>query len=199
MSVVYLIPIALLYQASEFLQPPEQLYFVTGFRLGPRLIVLTQLVEVKSVATRVHVTPNAASVLRAHQLLLAMGLEVEAIFHSHPGRGKEATRPSPEDIDTARRWENGCPFLGGIFSECGRFVRFFNHQQKSQVIIYGQHIETIEPNCFELPQLLLPTLQTKENQPDGLVVDRPTGTNSLVGSAEDPGGDYPFDWSGWAW
>src|SRR5258708_38521255 len=117
--ILYLVPVTLLYQAAERLQPPEKLCFVTGVKLfDDCAILLTQLIEVEhTTASRVHVRPNPASVLRAHQRLLAMGQDIEGQFHSHPGTDSQATLPSPTDLHTASRWETGAPFLGAIFSE----------------------------------------------------------------------------------
>src|SRR5690349_6305905 len=131
----------MLSKAARLLQPPEQLCFVTGCKfpdlLRGRIIVITDLVFVEAVSSRVHVTPSPASLFHAHQRLLRMGMDLEGLLHTHPGVSREATRPSPIDLETQRRWETGAPFLGGIFSEGGRYVRFFNHSQLSEVIIYG--------------------------------------------------------------
>jgi hypothetical protein len=170
--ISYIVPVSLLHQAAERLQPPERMCFVTGIKLlDSGVIVLTQLVEVAMTATRVHVTPHPSSLLRAHQRLLAMGLDIEAQMHSHPGFAQEATWPSPIDINTTRRWETGAPFVGAIFSEGGRYVRFFNYRQESEVIIYGDYSQTSEPNCFELPQVRDHDLLPQEGQPGGLVSD----------------------------
>jgi hypothetical protein len=152
-AVQYIVPAALLYKAAQLLLPPERLCFVTGIKRGHNTIVLTDLIEVQGEASRVHVRPDPASVLRIHQQLLAMGQDVEALFHSHPGWGIEATQPSFQDLRTVEGWEEGAPFIGAIISEDGRFVRFFNGGQASEVKIYGTHLPTDSPHCFELPAL----------------------------------------------
>jgi len=179
-TIMYIIPAELLQHAAGLLQPPERLFFVTGTKiLDGRVIVLTRLIDVDNVASRVHVTPNPASLLRVHQELLASGLDIEAQFHSHPGRLREATLPSPIDLATARRWEVA-PFLGAVFSEGGRYVRFFNHSQHSEVIIHGNHIKTSDPNCFELPESCCVEMPAEESEPGRLVPDRPAAENPLV-------------------
>ena len=106
-DVSYIIPASLLYEAASGLQPPERLCFVTGVKvhdpLGKPLIVLTNLVKVEASSSRVHATPDPASVLRAHRELLSLGQDIEGQFHSHPGRTIEATRASVVDFRTARR------------------------------------------------------------------------------------------------
>jgi len=193
--IVYFVPVALLYRAAALLQPPERLYFVTGFKLfAGRVIVLTQLVEVENVASRCHVTPNPASVLRAHRELLAMEMDIEAQFHSHPGAAQNATLPSPIDINTARRWETGAPFIGAVFSEGGKYVRFFNYRQNSEVIIYGKHIQTNEPNCFEISPIGCDSLPAEASEPGRLVVDRPPREDSLVEPKANSGRKSVADW-----
>ncbi|HLV88698.1 MAG TPA: hypothetical protein VKV39_17060 [Candidatus Sulfotelmatobacter sp.] len=181
--ITYIVPAALLYQAATRLQPPEKLCFATGIKMfDDHVIVLAQLIDVEYTASsRLHVRPNAASVLRVHQGLLAAGQDIEMLLHSHPGTDHQATLPSPTDLHTASRWENGAPFLGAIFSEGGRFVRFFNHTQQSEVIIYGQHAATTEPNCFELPILSAYSLPADASQSGRLGDDGSPRTNSMVG------------------
>jgi hypothetical protein len=199
MTRIYIIPVTLLYQAADLLQPPERLCFVTGVKLfDGRIIVLTQLIEVDSIASRVHVAPYPASVLRAQQRLLAMGLDIEAQFHSHPGRTRKATFPSNIDLTTARCWETA-PFLGAVFSEGGRYVRFFNHSQQSEVSIHGYCIQTNDPNCFELPENGCIAMPTGENQPLRCVADRQAGEAPVVESETDSIGLYPYCgmWGPW--
>ena len=147
--ITYLIPPSLLEQAGRVLQPAEQVRFVTGIKRG-RIIILTQLVAVKAVRSLVGARPDPASVARLQERLRAIGMDIEAQFHSHPGLGPDATHPSRIDLHMARRWENGAPFLGGIFSADGQYVRFFNHQQHSEIIIYGSPYEQLTDHLFAL-------------------------------------------------
>src|SRR5204863_2918162 len=98
MIITYIIPRSLLERASKALQPPERLCFVTGIKLlDARVIILTELVRVKCATKRSSVLPSPASVRRAEQYLQGLGMELEAQFHSHPGKSAAATFPS--DID----------------------------------------------------------------------------------------------------
>lgn len=180
-SMIYLIPASLLCQAARMLQPVERLCFVTGVPLlEGKLVVLTQLVEVDGARSRSHVNPRPASVLQIQKQLEGMGQQLEALFHSHPGIGVSATLPSDIDRHTMRRWETSAPFLGAIFSEDGRFVRFFNGRQQSEVIVYGKCIPTEDPNCFELPDLEKPALLSGESEAAIGLSDRPAGSPELV-------------------
>src|SRR4051812_38703900 len=112
-GIIYVVSSRLLCRAAQLLQPPERMCFVTGIKLfSGSVIVLTELVEVSGLCSRVHVIPDPGSVLRAQQQLLCLGMDIEGQFHTHPGTGLNATQPSPTDIDTARRWETGAAFLG---------------------------------------------------------------------------------------
>ena len=114
--ITYIVPAALLYHAAPRLQKPEKLCFATGIKMfDNKVVVLTELVDVEYTASsRFHVRPNAASVLRAHQGLLAVGQDIEMLLRSHPGTDQQATLPSPTDLHTASRWEAGAPFLGAF-------------------------------------------------------------------------------------
>src|SRR5438552_162854 len=107
-KIIYVVPASLLCEAASLLQPPERLCFATGCKLfDGRIIFLNQLVPVEGQASRVHVTPNPASLLKAQKRLWDMGLQIEGQLHSHPGFSSEATHASHIDLDTARRWERG--------------------------------------------------------------------------------------------
>lgn len=150
-TITYIVDAFLLNQAADFLQPVEKVCFVTGVRLfGGKVIILTQLVPVKFTGSRAGAEPDPVSVFKQQQKLKGLGLAIEAQFHSHPLNSVAGTRPSTTDDNTARRWETGAPFIGAIFSEGGRYVRFFNHRQSSVVHVHGATRE-IEPCIFELP------------------------------------------------
>jgi len=189
-TVSYVIPASLLCDAAALLQPPEQMCFATGIKLhdllGGQVVVLTQLVLVEASSSRAHVRPQPASVLRAHQHLLSLGQDIEVQFHSHPGETIAATMPSSIDLHTARRWETGAPFLGAIFSEGGRFVRFFNYRQHSEVKIYGQHSATAESDCYELPLEGDNLLPWDAGTQRGLVADGSPTASPVVESGQDP-------------
>jgi hypothetical protein len=157
---------------------------VTGVKLtiipGMPIILLTHLIEVESTSSRTHVTPAPGSVLRAQRQLLSLGQDIEAQLHSHPGRTANATKASIEDLATALSWSNGAPFLGGIFSEGGRFVRFFNPHQSFEVKIYENALRTVETNCFELPARVDDKVSAPASESTGLVLDGSAAKVTLV-------------------
>lgn len=172
-AITYIVDTYLLMTAARFLQPVEKVFFLTGIRLMPDLVVLTEIVPVRFTSSRVGAEPDPVDVFRKQQELKKAGMSIEAQFHSHPGREPWATKPSGTDDNTGRRWENGAPFLGAIFSEGGKYVRFWNHAQKSIVHVYGSAQE-IEPNVFELPLLggerepapCLPPMPAEDGEPE---------------------------------
>ena len=184
--VTFIVPVILLREAAELLQPPEKVRFVTGVpQCGGRIILMTHLLEVDCEASRAHVEPRAASVLQMHQRVVGMGMEIFGQWHSHPSKAKEATFPSDIDYKTARIWERGSPFQGAIFSEGGRFVRFFNHQQRSQVYVYGNCIRH-DANLFEFPQESPDNpVQAESSKEPNTVSNRPSDEDRLVGPRED--------------
>ena len=149
-TVTYIVDPCFLTRAATGLRPVEKVCFATGLKLfGGSVVVLTQLIPVDFKSSRAGAEPDPVSVFKRQQELKALGLDIEAQLHTHPGWSIDATRPSRTDDDTARRWENGAPFIGAIFSEDGKYVRFFNHRQHSVVHVQGNARE-IEPNVFEL-------------------------------------------------
>lgn len=179
MAVTYVIPRSLLYEASNALLPAEQVCFVTGCELIKSVYILSQLVRIKATRGATHANPSPASIAQATNRLWSFGQDILAQFHSHPGTGAQATLPSPTDLATARRWENGGTFLGAVFSSDARFVRFFNFQQHSTVIIYGTNYAQHEEYLFELHDYHLPANKEHPSQPDG-----PAGTPPLVGPSK---------------
>jgi len=180
MTITYIVTRFLLHEAGFGLQPAEQVCFVTGMPLLPGVIVLSQLVQVPADCAVTHARPSPAGIARAQTLLWALGQDIYAQFHSHPGRGAEATHPSKTDLATARRWEDGSPFLGAVFSSDGHYVRFFNHQQDSVVHVYGERYTQLEPLLFELHDDDLPSTDAQPRVSDGSA-----GTPPLV----EPGAD----------
>jgi len=171
------------------LQPPERFAVVTGSRFydpfGDLIIVLSDHILITGQGSRTHFAPLPAHIATVQNQLTALGMEIEAIFHSHPGVSNSATRPSPIDYRMAQNWENGgIPFIGGIFSEGGRYIRFFNHSQCSAVIIYGKHEKAEAANCFELPTICGDPLQAF-SEDAAVGTNRPPGETPLVEAAED--------------
>lgn len=152
--ITYIVPSSLLHQVSKLLQPPEKMGFFSGVRLlEGYIIVLTQFIpiECKS-ASRVHGHPDYANLDEKYRAMLSFGMEFEGQAHSHPGKSAPCTHPSQTDFNTAQRWEKDGPFVGMVFSEGGRYVRFFNHMQKSTVHIYGKKTKQLQPGLYELSE-----------------------------------------------
>jgi len=148
----YIVSADLLIELSKALQPPEKEVFLTGINLFS-VIVLTRFIEVKpKTSSRVHVQLDPKDQNEKHRMLLRRGQDVEAIAHTHPGFGVDSTWPSEIDLGTVQRWEAGGSFIGLIFSEGGRYVRFFNFDQRSTVHIYGKGIKELSPVLFEIEE-----------------------------------------------
>ena len=183
-TFTYILPASLLYQAVRLLRPAEKACFVSGLRMLPNVIVLTQLLPVHT-GSHTHVDFPAVDILRYQLRLQSMGQDIEAQFHSHPGAGENSTYHSCVDDATARRWENGAPFVGAIFSDCGKFVRFFNYEQRSTIHVYGHVGITNDPSLFQLSEIHQDSLQAEDGQPGGLAVDAQAGAASVVEAGDD--------------
>jgi proteasome lid subunit RPN8/RPN11 len=80
---------------------------------------------------------NEHSLKQALLELDAWGKALHGLFHSHPGAGVLATRPSSIDLATHERYERRYPLVGCIFVRDGH-VRFFRHTSEPfQITICG--------------------------------------------------------------
>jgi hypothetical protein len=78
------------------------------------------------------------------------GHRLLAHFHSHPGIGIEATRPSGTDAGFQKRLEDaGYPAVAAIFSRDG-YIRFFRLDDDLEVEIYGSGVEQHGKNSFRI-------------------------------------------------
>lgn len=128
----------------------EQFFFLTG-AIVRGTYVLDQILEfAHSKRSVVGVVGNQTD---THRLLIKLeqfGHRLLAHFHSHPGNGLEATRPSGTDTGFQKRLEDaGYPTVAAIFSRDG-FVRFFRLDEELEVEIYGSGVERHEKNSFRL-------------------------------------------------
>ena len=74
-------------------------------------------------------------------------------FHSHPGIGPNATRPSGTDESFQQRLETaGYPTVAAIFSRDG-YVRFFRLDNNVEIQIHGTGVEDLGKNCYRLRAL----------------------------------------------
>jgi hypothetical protein len=128
----------------------EEFFFVTGSEID-RVLVLDQWAEFahqKRTITGVTGEPKAT-----HGLLIKLeqfGHRLLAHFHSHPGKGADATNPSGIDERFQRRLESaGHVAVMAIFSRDG-FVRFIRLDHNLEVEIYGQGVEKHAPGIYRL-------------------------------------------------
>lgn len=128
----------------------EQFFFLTGATVRG-IHVLDQKLEFQHAKRSVvGVVGNHAD---THRLLIKLeqfGHRLLAHFHSHPGNGLEATRPSGTDTGFQKRLEDaGYPVAAAIFSRDG-YVRFFRLDNDLEIKIYGSGVEQHDKNSFRL-------------------------------------------------
>ena len=130
--------------------PNENMHYVTGVGLGSVLTMDRITPIALDTATPVFAQGNLASSHGALMRLTRFGHRLHGLFHCHPGRGKEATRPSYIDLDTQERQERGkYPVVGAIFTADG-FVRFFSVRNRFSIVIYGDGVEHVEDTVYRL-------------------------------------------------
>lgn len=131
----------------------EQFFFITGTELDG-VMVLDQWAEfAHQQRSMVGVTADVRS---THRLLIKLeqfGHRLLAHFHSHPGKGAEATRPSGTD----RRYQESLERAGfitvmAIFSRDG-YVRFLRLDNNADIEVHGTGVEEHEPGIFRLTNL----------------------------------------------
>ena len=128
----------------------EQFVFITGAEVDGNL-VLDQMIELE------HDKRNYVGVTAAprstHKLLIKLeqfGHRLLGHFHSHPGLGEEATKPSGIDTGFQQRLENaGHKAVMAVFSRDG-FVRFVRMDQKFEIQIFGEGVEKHAQNIYRL-------------------------------------------------
>jgi hypothetical protein len=136
------------------LDEDEEFFFITGNEIDG-VLVLDQWAEfAHQKRSIVGVTADTRS---THRLLIKLeqfGHRLLAHFHSHPGNGAEATRPSGIDENFQRRLESaGHVAIMAIFSRDG-FIRFVRLDQNvDDVEIYGSGVEKHAPGIYRLTNL----------------------------------------------
>ena len=128
----------------------EQFFFITGSEIEG-VHVLDQWAEfAHQRRSRIGVVADMPS---THNLLIRLeqfGHKFLAHFHSHPGKGPDATHPSGTDENFQRRLENaGHLALMAIFSRDG-YVRFIRLDKNFDLEIYGEGVETYAPGIYRL-------------------------------------------------
>jgi len=131
----------------------EQFFFVTGAEVNG-VFVMDQWAEfAHQRRTAMGVVAHMPS---THNLLIRLerfGHKFLAHFHSHPGKGADATHPSGTDENFQRRLESGGHLaLMTIFSRDG-FVRFLRLDQNFEIEIYGEGVENHAPGIYRLTNI----------------------------------------------
>lgn len=131
----------------------EQFFFVTGSEIDG-VLVLDQWAEFAHLRrSNLGVVADTRS---THGLLIKLeqfGHRLLAHFHSHPGRGANATVPSGTDVSFQKRLETaGHVAVMAIFSRDG-FVRFVRLDQNLEVEVYGNGVEKHESGIYRLTNL----------------------------------------------
>jgi hypothetical protein len=128
----------------------EQFFFLTGAIVRGTYVLDQKLEFEHSKRSMVGVVGNQAA---THRLLIKLeqfGHRLLAHFHSHPGKGFEATHPSGTDTGFQKRLEDaGYPSVAAIFSRDG-YVRFFRLDNDLEIEIYGSGVEQHGKNSFRL-------------------------------------------------
>jgi proteasome lid subunit RPN8/RPN11 len=131
----------------------EQFFFVTGSEIDG-ILVLDQWAEFAH--QKRSVMGVVADTRSTHGLLIKLeqfGHRLLAHFHSHPGRGAEATNPSGTDRRFQERLESaGHVAIMAIFSRDG-FVRFVRLDQNLEVEIHGNGVEKHAEGIYRLTNL----------------------------------------------
>lgn len=131
----------------------EQFFFVTGTEVGDAMVLdqWAEFAHEKRTAMGVTAEPRST-----HNLLIKLeqfGHRLLAHFHSHPGRGAEATSPSGTDKNFQERLESaGHVAVMAIFSRDG-FVRFIRLDQKLDIEIHGKGVEPHAPGVYRLTDI----------------------------------------------
>lgn len=151
----YVVSSLFLYESFKklTLDAAEQFFFVTGAEIDGAL-VLDQWAEfAHQKRSMLGVTAEPKS---THGLLIKLeqfGHRLLAHFHSHPGEGVEATRPSGIDERFQGRLESaGHVAVMAIFSRDG-FIRFVRLDQNLEVEIHGQGVENHAPGIYRLANI----------------------------------------------
>jgi hypothetical protein len=154
-EITYLVGSLFLYDCYKELVhgPDEDMHYVTGLKLGSILTMDRIITFDLDAATPVFAQGNLASSHEALIRLTRFGHRLHGLFHRHPGRGKESTRPSYIDLDTQERQESGkYPVIGAIFTKDG-FVRFFSAKNQFQIVTYGEGVEHVGETVYRLTEV----------------------------------------------
>lgn len=151
---IYLADYTLLHKAYELLTRDEKEGFcvVTGPDINDNIFALARIIEPNmKVRSATGAKPDFGKMADLlGEMEEKQGSRLISYFHSHPGNGMGATKPSGTDHDTQDGYERGgYPSVGAIFSRDG-YVRFYSHNRDFQVEVSGKGGEQVEEKIFRL-------------------------------------------------
>jgi len=128
----------------------ENLHAVTGSVTG-RIRSLEQIIPLHlSVQNIGGAAAENQSLAEEFLNLYQFGLRPLGYFHSHPGCGISATKPSGTDKQTQLDMEqSGSEIIGAIFSRDG-FIRFYANSNQPNVRVFGKRVKRIKKNVYKL-------------------------------------------------
>ncbi|MFB6075742.1 MAG: hypothetical protein ABEK17_01220 [Candidatus Aenigmatarchaeota archaeon] len=151
---LYLMDYSFLEEAYEFLVQDQNEGFclVTGPETNKNVFALSTIIEpemeFRSPGGAKPKFGQLADLLE--DMLEKRGNRMLSYFHSHPGSGQGATRPSGTDYDTQEKFERGgYPAIGAIFSRDG-YIRFYSYARAFQIEVSGKGGEQVEQGIFKL-------------------------------------------------
>jgi hypothetical protein len=150
----YLISSLTLADCAEYLlgdaHGRERLCLLTGVKVGTRRTLERMVTVALSEQSTTCAVADPLDLQRKQIALDVSGHKLHGLFHSHPGQGRGATRPSGTDLGTHQLHERGgYPLIGAVFERSG-FIRFFSHSRPFTITIYGTGVECYEENLFKI-------------------------------------------------
>ena len=149
---VFVINSLMLYRSFKLLTETanENLHAVTGSITG-EIRSLEQIIPLRlSVQNIGGATAENQSLVEEFLNLYQFGLRPLGYFHSHPGCGISATKPSGTDRQTQLDMEqSGSEIIGAIFSRDG-FIRFYANNHEPNVRVFGKRVKRIKENVYKL-------------------------------------------------
>lgn len=147
-----IVPADLLYLAHASLFPPERMVVVAGQRGNvPRF---GALFDVTGDAHATHVKADRQRLARALIAFEKSGSYLAGWGHSHPGKGPEATWPSPIDTDQHAAWiRDYSKNLVSFIMVADGFVRFWGTAVESghvEIEVTGNGITKEKPHVYRL-------------------------------------------------
>jgi len=123
----------------------ERLFLVTGQKHAPRRRALDLMSTVAlSEQSAVGAVADPVALKQALSAMDSWGHALHGLFHSHPGLGVLATRPSSTDFETHERYERGgVPLVGCIFVRDGTLRFFRSSSEPFTITITGTGIMPI--------------------------------------------------------